>query len=162
MRALLGRRPQGDYEIALSRPDGSPVVLVNAPLLYSGRPMPTRYWLVDPELNKAIGRLESTGGVKAAEAAVNPEALRRTHDTYRAERDALIPPGHDGPVPTGGVGGTRQGVKCLHAHYAYFLTGGHDPVGRWVHERLAETGDAIDLEPSTNELLPGSDDEGRR
>jgi uncharacterized protein len=29
-------------------------------------------------------------------------------------------------------------VKCLHAHYAYFLAGGDDPVGRWVDERLAD------------------------
>jgi hypothetical protein len=144
---LLGRRPQGDYDIGVVRPDGSPVVLINAPFLYSGRPMPTRYWLIDPVLNRAIGRLESTGGVKAAEGAVGPEDLRRTHDTYRAERDALIFTDHEGPVPTGGVGGTRQGVKCLHAHYAYFLAGGDDPVGRWVHERLAETDDAFPLEP---------------
>lgn len=140
VRELLGRRPQGDYDIAVAGADGSPVVLVNAPLLYSGRPMPTRYWLVDPWLNKAIGRLESRGGVKAAEAAVAPEALRRAHDAYRAERDALIPADHDGPVPTGGVGGTRRGVKCLHAHYAYLLAGGDDPIGRWVHNRLLECG----------------------
>ena len=35
-----------------------------------------------------------------------------------------------------GVGGTRRGVKCLHAHYAWFLAGGDDPVGRWVAGRL--------------------------
>jgi hypothetical protein len=34
------------------------------------------------------------------------------------------------------VGGTRQGVKCLHAHYAWFLAGGDDPVGRWVAGQL--------------------------
>ena len=34
------------------------------------------------------------------------------------------------------VAGTRVGVKCLHAHYAYFLAGGDDPVGRWVAGRL--------------------------
>jgi hypothetical protein len=27
-------------------------------------------------------------------------------------------------------------VKCLHAHYAYHLAGGDDPVGRWVAARL--------------------------
>jgi uncharacterized protein len=27
-------------------------------------------------------------------------------------------------------------VKCLHAHYAFFLAGGDDPVGRWVREHL--------------------------
>ena len=43
-------------------------------------------------------------------------------------------------LPTvGGVGGTRRGVKCLHAHYASFLAGSDDPVGRWVAARLAET-----------------------
>ena len=52
------------------------------------------------------------------------------------ERDAALPAGHRGPRPHGGVGGTRAGVKCLHAHYAYFLAGGGDPVGRWVAERL--------------------------
>ena len=30
------------------------------------------------------------------------------------------------------MGGTRTGVKCLHAHYAYYLAGGVDPVGSWV------------------------------
>jgi hypothetical protein len=39
-------------------------------------------------------------------------------------------------VPSGGVAGTRRGVKCLHAHYAWFLAGGEDHVGRWVKEHL--------------------------
>ena len=29
-----------------------------------------------------------------------------------------------------------MGVKCLHAHYAWFLAGGADPVGRWTHTTL--------------------------
>ncbi len=43
---------------------------------------------------------------------------------------------HDGPVPTGGVGGTRQGVKCLHAHLAWYLAGGDDAVGCWTSEQV--------------------------
>ncbi|MCU1374592.1 MAG: hypothetical protein JWO68_1878, partial [Actinomycetia bacterium] len=31
-------------------------------------------------------------------------------------------------------------VKCLHCHYAWYLAGGPDPVGRWVAERLAAAG----------------------
>ena len=31
----------------------------------------------------------------------------------------------------------RRGVKCLHAHYAWHLAGGDDPVGRWVAAALA-------------------------
>jgi exopolyphosphatase/guanosine-5'-triphosphate,3'-diphosphate pyrophosphatase len=117
--------------------DGSPLVIRNAPLLDDGTPMPTLYWLVGEPERTWIGRLEAAGGVDAAEAAVDPDELAAAHDRYRAERDADLPPGHTGPVPFGGVGGTRRGVKCLHAHYAWFLAGGDDPVGRWVDERLA-------------------------
>ncbi len=58
-----------------------------------------------------------------------------------AERDVAIPPAYSGPRPSGGVGGTRHGVKCLHSHYAWYLAGGDDPVGRWVEAQLqAQTG----------------------
>jgi hypothetical protein len=29
-------------------------------------------------------------------------------------------------------------VKCLHAHFAAFLAGVDDPVGRWVADQLPE------------------------
>jgi hypothetical protein len=38
----------------------------------------------------------------------------------------------DGAQPSGGVGGTRVGVKCLHAHLANYLVGAIDPVGELV------------------------------
>ncbi len=134
----LGRPPEGDFEVVVRSADGAPVVIRNAPFLRDGTPMPTRYWLVDPSLRAAVSRLESSGGVRAAEAAVDPEELAAAHAAYAAERDAAIDPAHTGPRPSGGVGGTRRGVKCLHAHYAWFLAGGDDPVGRWVEERLAD------------------------
>lgn len=115
---------------------GSPAVIRNAPILADGRPMPTRYWLVDERLRRLVGRLESEGGVRAAEAAVDAQELAAAHTRYAAERDSAIPPGHQGSVPSAGVGGTRRGVKCLHAHYAWHLAGGDDPVGLWVAERL--------------------------
>jgi len=133
---LLGRRPRGGFAVVVRREDGSPLVIRNAPLLDDGTPMPTRYWLVGELERTLVGRLEAAGGVAAAEAAVDPTELAAAHARYAAERDAALPPGHAGPVPFGGVGGTRRGVKCLHAHYAWFLAGGDDPVGRWVHERL--------------------------
>jgi hypothetical protein len=133
---LLGRRPQGAYEVVVRHADGSPLVIRNAPLLADGRPMPTRYWLVGEPERTWVSRLESEGGVARAEAEVDPAELAAAHRRYAAERDAALPPGHQGPRPSGGVGGTRQGVKCLHAHYAWFLAGGDDPVGRWTHERI--------------------------
>jgi len=136
LTARLGREPQADFDVVVRDAAGAPVVVRNAPFTRDGRPMPTRFWLVDPDLNLQISRLEAAGGVRDAQEAVDPVELRSAHDAYAAERDAQIAPGHRGPRPTGGVGGTRQGVKCLHAHYAHLLAGGDDPVGRWTHDRL--------------------------
>ena len=134
---LLGRPPQGEFDVAVRGGDGRPVVIRNAPLLDDGTPMPTRYWLVDEDLRRAVSTLEASGGVRAAEAAVDPGQVAAAHARYAAERDAALPPDHTGPRPSGGVAGTRKGVKCLHAHYAWYLAGGDDPIGRWVAEHLA-------------------------
>ncbi|MEO7556099.1 MAG: DUF501 domain-containing protein [Acidimicrobiales bacterium] len=135
--ALLGREPTGAFAVVVRHPDGSPVVLRNAPVLRDGTPMPTRYWLVGEPERSRVGTLESHGGVRAAAAAVDPDELRAAHARYAAERDAALGHDHAGPRPSGGVGGTRTGVKCLHAHYAWHLAGGDDPVGRWIAEQLA-------------------------
>jgi hypothetical protein len=110
----------------------------NAPLLDDGEPMPTRYWLVGKREVLAISRLEAGGAVRRAESEVDPAQVAEAHARYAAERDAALPPDHAGPRPHGGVGGTRTGVKCLHAHYAWFLAGGDDPVGAWVARQLAD------------------------
>ena len=136
VRELLGREPQGAFEIVVRDVSGDPVVLRNAPLLDDGTPMPTRYWLIGRALVSAVGRLEAAGGVRQAESEIPADEIAAAHSRYAAERDAHLPAGYDGPRPSGGVGGTRLGVKCLHAHYGYYLAGGDDPVGRWVHERI--------------------------
>ena len=134
---LLGREPRGRYEVVVRDAAGDPVVLRNAPFLDDGTPMPTRYWLIGPDEGRRIGQLEAAGGVDAAEAAVPADELAAAHARYAAERDAEIPADHEGPRPSGGVGGTRVGVKCLHAHWAWHLAGGDDPVGRWIEQQLA-------------------------
>jgi hypothetical protein len=136
--ALLGRAPQSDFEVVVRHGDGSPVVIRNAPLLDDGTPMPTRYWLVGEPERSLVSALESDGGVRRAEAEIDRRALASAHERYARERDAALPIAHTGPRPSGGVGGTRVGVKCLHAHYAWYLAGGDDPVGAWVADRLRE------------------------
>ncbi|HEY2813475.1 MAG TPA: DUF501 domain-containing protein [Acidimicrobiales bacterium] len=136
MAALLGRAPRSDVEVVVRHADGSPAVIRNPPILDDGTPMPTRYWLVGEPERTRVSALESAGGVRAAEAAVDPALLSDAHDRYARERDAVIAVDHEGPRPFGGVGGTRTGVKCLHAHYAWYLAGGDDPVGRWVDQQL--------------------------
>ncbi len=134
---LLGREPNGAFAVVVRETDGTPSVIKNAPFLADGTPMPTLYWLCSPETLIAVSRLEAAGGVNQAEADVDPTELENAHRLYQAERDAYIPLDHVGPRPSGGVAGTRIGVKCLHAHYAWHLAGGDDPVGRWVADRIA-------------------------
>ncbi len=138
VQALLGRIPRGDFDIVVRDAQGGPVVIRNAPFLHDGTPMPTRYWLVGAVEATAVGRLESTGAVDEVEAELGLEVIAGAHARYAAERDAAIADSARQPRPAGGVGGTRVGVKCLHAHYAWFLAGGDDPVGRWVAGRLAD------------------------
>ena len=97
--------------------------------------MPTLFWLVDPELHDAVSRIEGNGGVHRFEELVDADQLQRTHDAY-AERRTKATLRHDGAQPSGGVGGTRLGVKCLHAHLANFLVGADDPVGALVAQEL--------------------------
>ena len=135
---LLGRQPQGDFEVVLRDASGSPIVVKNEPLLFDGTPMPTRYWLVGPKEHMAVSRLESAGFIDLAESEVDAKELRLTHEKYAAERDSAIPKDHTGPRPHGGVAGTRVGVKCLHAHYANWLVDKTDVVGQWVDRRLQQ------------------------
>ena len=135
IEVALGRPLAGRCAVVVRRLDGRPVVIENEPHLRDGTPMPTLYWLIDPELHEAVSRLESEGGVHRFEEMVDPDALARTHAEYATRRrDTTIR--IELIQSAGGVGGTRVGVKCLHAHLANYLTGADDPVGALVAERV--------------------------
>ena len=144
---LLGREPRSAYTVAVRGADGVPVVLRNLPIMDDGTPMPTLYWLIGPAEVTAVSVLEASGAVDEAEASIGLEAIDDIHRRYAAERDALEPPDHEGPAPFGGVGGTRRGVKCLHAHFAWWLAGGDDAVGAWTAARLAEANARVTVRP---------------
>lgn len=126
----------GSFDVVVRDGCGDPTVIRNAPLLVDGTPMPTRFWLVSADLRWAVDRLEAAGGVRRAEAEVAPDEVADAHRRYAQERDQALRAGWTGPRPTGGVGGTRKGVKCLHAHLAWHLAGGRDPVGAWTAEQI--------------------------
>jgi hypothetical protein len=137
----LGRPPRSAVEVVARCHLGVPVVISVPPLLDDGTPFPTRHWLTCPLAVRRIGRIESSGGVRSAEALIaGDESIavrhRRAMEAYAAGRDALLPDGHEGPRPTGGVGGARAGVKCLHAHYAHTAAGGDNPIGEWVRPEV--------------------------
>lgn len=134
---LLNRTPQGDFEVVVRDEAGAPRVIQNHPLLYDLTPMPTLFWLVGIEDCLKIAHLESKGYVKLAEQEVNAEELKAAHLEYQKQREEILKanfPKHTGPTPSGGIGGTARGVKCLHAHYAWHLAGGNDPVSKWLEK----------------------------
>lgn len=133
----LGREPRSPVDVVARCHLGLPVAIAVPPFLDDGTPFPTRYWLTCPLAVLRISRLESAGGVRAAEErlAGDPElaaAHGRATARYAAERDALIADDAPRHRPSGGIGGTRAGVKCLHAHYADHAAGNENPVGSWT------------------------------
>jgi hypothetical protein len=140
---LLGRAPEGEFTVVVRRSSGDIVVIENAPFLRNGRPMPTRYWLVDAQLRHAVSQLEAAGGVRRAEREVDPQAMAAAHERAARERSARLELAGPGPKPSGGIAGTRTGVKCLHAHLATYLADGEDPVGMWTATELGLRGVAL-------------------
>ena len=133
----LGREPTTAFVVVCRCTGGHPLVIRNAPLDAHGDPFPTTYWLSCPVATKAVSRIESEGWISKLNDRVQDdetfdEALQAAHRAYAQDRATDLPRAR----AWGGVGGTRTGVKCLHAHYAYHLAGGRDPVGAWVAERV--------------------------
>ncbi|MDE3030544.1 MAG: DUF501 domain-containing protein [Acidobacteriota bacterium] len=135
IEALVGRPLRGRCAVVVRRLDGRPVVIENEPHLRDATPMPTLYWLIDPEINEAVSRLEGAGGVHRFEDLVDATTLARAHEDYRLRRERATVR-RDAISARGGVGGTRVGVKCLHAHLANHLAGNDDPVGRLVADEV--------------------------
>ena len=133
----LGREPTVPFAVTARCTGGHPLVIRNAPLDAEGAPFPTTYWLTCPEAVKAVSRLEADGWIarlneRSDEDETFGAAIAATHEEAAEDRARDLPEAR----AWGGVGGTRRGIKCLHAHYANRLGGGDDVVGAWVAERV--------------------------
>ncbi|CAN5844280.1 DUF501 domain-containing protein [soil metagenome] len=119
----LGREPQ-PFRVAARCPFAFPSVIENEP----SRNMPTRFWITCPHLDTAIARLESTGGVRAAQLELGDAAVQEIHEAHLCEYGVR-------------VAGVREGgyVKCLHAFTALHLSGKiPNPVGAWTLDRIED------------------------
>jgi len=133
----LGREPTIAFTVVARCSDGHPLVIRNAPIDPDGNPFPTMFWLTCPSAVKAVSRLEAEGWISRLNERIETdpafaEAVARAHAAYAQERAR----DHRGAEAWGGVGGTRTGLKCLHAHYANHVAGGDDDAGAWVAERI--------------------------
>jgi len=129
----LGREPTTAFTVVARCTGGHPLVIRNAPRGAHGDPFPTTYWLTCPDTVRAVSRLESQGWIARLNARYDADGAFResvdlAHEAYAEDRARDL----EAARSWGGVGGTRRGVKCLHAHLAYHLAGGRDAVGAWV------------------------------
>lgn len=137
----IGRPPRSEVKVRTRCRLGLPVVIDVPPILDDGTPFPTTHWLTCPLAVLRISRIEAAGGVRAAEALVatdrrTAEAFDAAMKRYGAHRDTLLPTDWQGPTPSGGVGGSQGGVKCLHAQYADTAVGNDNPIGADVASRI--------------------------
>jgi exopolyphosphatase/guanosine-5'-triphosphate,3'-diphosphate pyrophosphatase len=139
VREQLGREPTTGFQVIVRCPVGHPLVIRNEPLDEHGEPFPTTFWLTCPDAVRAVSRLEAAGEIGRLNERYEDDpdfraAVDRAHAEAADERVRVLPEAR----AWGGVGGTRRGIKCLHAHYANHLAGGDDVVGAAV---------AADIEP---------------
>jgi exopolyphosphatase/guanosine-5'-triphosphate,3'-diphosphate pyrophosphatase len=139
VREQLGREPTVSFEVIARCAGGHPLVIRNAPVDADGRPFPTLFWLTCPTYVRAVSRLESEGWIARLNERCDEdpgfgEAVEAAHLAYAEDRGSR----YEEARGWGGVGGTRRGVKCLHAHVAYRYAGGDDPVGLIVDGLLGE------------------------
>jgi exopolyphosphatase/guanosine-5'-triphosphate,3'-diphosphate pyrophosphatase len=133
VRAQLGREPTTRFQVIVRCPVGHPLVIRNEPLDERGEPFPTTFWLTCPDAVRAVSRIEADGEIARLNERYEADpdfrtAVDRAHAEVEEERARLSPEAQ----AWGGVGGTRRGIKCLHAHYANHLAGGDDVVGAAV------------------------------
>jgi len=133
VRQQLGREPTTPFSVMARCTGGHPLAIRDRPLDADGNPFPTIYWLTCPDAVRAVSRVESEGWIgRLGDDPTIAASVAEAHRAYAMERGEMLP----GAEEWGGVGGTRRGIKCLHAHYAFHLAGGDDVVGRWTAERV--------------------------
>jgi uncharacterized protein len=141
----LGRPPRALAGVAARCPHGGPSVIAQRPYDEAGAPFPTTFWLSCRALVRAVGELESNGGIAALERELAERpALRRSRASADARvaslRASLVAGGRQadhGEALATSLDGGRSGapLKCLHAHAAVALGAPPYALGRLVLER---------------------------
>jgi uncharacterized protein len=111
-------RPPSPFRVAARCPFGLPSVIENE----RTQNMPTSFWVTCPSLDRAIARIESSGGVRTAQTEVGEERVEEIHAHHLARYGTR-------------VAGVREGghVKCLHAFTALHLSGAiPNPIAEWT------------------------------
>lgn len=155
----LDREPRGVLGVPLRCSYGYPQIIANRSINYEGEAIkvfPTVFWLTCPYLKKAVSQLESGGMISEVETKIaeDPDfaaAVEQGHAEHAKLRQVLFPanvqeslaknyPKEFQVLKETGVGGirARDGVKCLHAHFADYLVRGKNVIGELVLNKLSQ------------------------
>ena len=143
----------GLQEVSARNAAGKPSV-VRVASLVKGKPFPTLFWLIDPELVKRISGEEAMGRITEFQLRVDESAdlrasMEADHRQYIALRQELTPPdmreeivrlGYDRLLSERGIGGLEKydRIRCFHTWYAAHLVR-PNTIGRmmdqlWQHQ----------------------------
>ncbi|MCS7234298.1 MAG: DUF501 domain-containing protein [Synergistetes bacterium] len=156
VRWQISKKISGFLNVAKRCSWGYPQVILCYPLK-KGKPFPTLYWLTCPYLNKRVGDLESKGMISDLLNKIETNAdlrkkLKEANKAYAEKRAALLSEkirnflklkfhSYLEVIEERGIGGVTEpeGVKCLHAHLAYYLADGKTPIGEEVLKILSSS-----------------------
>lgn len=144
----LGRSPAFGFSVTVLCPYGWPAVIKNDPFSREGKPNPNIYYLTCPFLRKIAARLENAGQIANFEARVATEAALR-EDLEAAQRRHRQEWSQAAAAFTGSTETKRPAappnmaaakdelkIKCLHAHFAWYLTHPDYQLGQMLAQEL--------------------------
>ncbi|MBE0429981.1 MAG: DUF501 domain-containing protein [Thermoleophilia bacterium] len=128
-------------------PFGWPAVILSEPYSRSYEPNPNLYYLVCPHLRRQISRFEDGGLMRRLQLRIQNEPelaedLRAAHEAHRSEWkqavSAMEIPSSRQKIEPPGIAATEKEfmLKCLHAHFAWYLTHPQYRLGGILSEEL--------------------------
>lgn len=133
---FLGREPRGLEEVAVTGPDGQPMVIRVASLV-DDKPFPTLFWLIDPALCYRIDQVEALGLIKQLQRQIDQDLalqdrMRIDHQAHiklrqgymtDSIRQRLLELDFEEVFASKGIGGIADftRIRCLHTWYAAHL-----------------------------------------
>ena len=140
VEAQIDRSLRSDVTVSSRCHLNLPAAIKVPPNLDDGTPFPTTYWLTCPMYNKKIGSLESQGLITELDNEILNNSKLRTawserQISYRQERESSHDQSNE-HLPTGGVGGATESIKCLHSHTADEISTGKNPIGKIILESI--------------------------
>ncbi|MHB1391380.1 MAG: DUF501 domain-containing protein [Thermoleophilia bacterium] len=150
MARLLGRQPAIPYQISSFCRFGWPAVIRSDCYSSSGEPNPNIYYLLCPYLRHALSRLEDDGMIGTLEALVKADNdiagdLRKAQEEHRrswirSAAEMPEPPPGRMRISSPNIAATSadESLKCLHAHFSWFLMHPDYKLGGVIARKLGQ------------------------